>query len=214
MKTITDSAERILSESSSNGPIDFIIGEMRKNVAPEHPGFKKIKEYLDAARSVVTTPQTTAGITSSVFLLKACMEYKSYVDYKQPWDYKSEVLMKWGKYTSLQGHLLPWDLWANIHYGYFGAMVGFQPQFLFDMGGLFQALKSKVPGGFEGAVKRWLAGNKTFLAALDDQPDQDAIRIGIECKEQFGRKVNRENLIGKLLGNIHLISKTPSTNEI
>jgi len=98
-----------------------------------------------------------------------------------PWDYKPEVLRRFGPSVEVNNVMYRFDILGNIHFGFVGMAAG------------FEAFELKVGAGIANfwdnrkneEYRRKLVSEGWLFSFGDDPSDQAAISIGIELYEQY-----------------------------
>jgi RHS repeat-associated protein len=99
-----------------------------------------------------------------------------------PWDYKKEVLERFGPGVEVNGVVYRFDILGNIHYGFVGMAAGFGPLELKAGAGaanFWDNLKNEVYRG-KLVSEGWL-----FRSFADDPSDQAAISVGVELYTRY-----------------------------
>lgn len=162
---------------------NYLVKEMLANTSPQSPDFVRVHDLFQEFRKSTVPP--ALRVTA---LLKALIEFKKLVDYGQKWDQKKFITTTWGKIALLSGAQIDYDVWSNIHYGFVGRQIGFNPEVLLTAAGYAQAAGSEIPRGW---FERWVNGQVSYLGqALDDPADQAAITIGMQLSDTRSREVS------------------------
>ncbi len=135
--------------------------------------------------------------------LEALKLFTAMVNYNKPWDHKPYLERQFGLWHADPNNNCEWghDVWSNIHYGYVGALCGFDVATLLDAAGAAQFWKSKVPDGYWNRVNSW-----GFLGALDDGNDQKAVTVGTAIA---GQSLDAESLLWVMRGSKSELRQRP-----
>jgi hypothetical protein len=127
--------------------------------------------------------------------VEALKLFTAMVNYNKPWDHKPYLERQFGLWHADPSNNCEWghDVWSNIHYGYVGALCGFDTATLLDAAGAAQAWKSKVPEGYWGRIDKW-----GFVGALDDGDDQKAVMVGSAIA---GQNLDAKSLLWVMRGS-------------
>lgn len=149
---------------------EFIVLEARINLKSD--SFYEIQKKINFFR--FSKNQAPAKRILSLF--EAMNLFAALVGYKKPWDHKKIIRDKWGEYSILFGVKIAYDVWSNIHYGFIGIKLGFNPELLLRAAGLAQFMEGAVDRAW---IERYVAQELPLMEAFDDPRDQTAIKIGI-----------------------------------
>lgn len=195
LEKILDAALAPKANEVATGPpdaqeiVDYIVKEMVANTSSQSPDFIRVKDLFREFRESTGAP--ALRVTA---LIRSLYEFINLVGYERKWDQKSFIRGTWGKVSLLFGAQIDYDIWSNIHYGFVGRQIGFNPEVLLTAAGYAQAANSIKRATFSGISRkwfeRWLNGQVTYLGqALDDPADQAAITMGMQLSDTRSREV-------------------------
>lgn len=114
----------------------------------------------------------------------ACKIWYEQVKTNGPWDHKPKIKQRkdlWSSTGSNEWHIYGetaynFDCWSNMHYGYVGSAVGFDPSTLLDGAGAAQAMSDwKSPGLWPKG-----SGPSVLPRRFDRAEDRITIALGIK----------------------------------
>jgi RHS repeat-associated protein len=102
----------------------------------------------------------------------------------RPCDYKDYIREKYGSLVRVGSRQFPFDIVANVNYGYIGRVAGFSAIELKVGAGAAQVVDNVVTPMLKGTAPSWqnIGPPATFF---DDPRDQAAIQIGIELYDRY-----------------------------
>lgn len=196
-KTDSDASVR---KVDSKQIIDFIVTEMLAHSNPENADFIRVKGLFEEFKKSDVAP--ALRVTA---LIRALYEFLMIVNYGAKWDQKTLIKNTWGKTSFFLGVELEFDIWSNIHYGFVGRQIGFNPEVLLTGAGYAQAAFSQIPRGW---FERWVSGQAPYLGqAFDDPVDQASIQLGMQLSNAKGRSLGESDLTSLLKKNLSQVSR-------
>lgn len=187
-----EGGEMMLANNPGNRNVAWGIAHMMANEMMRNGGSAKAREIRQKWQS-----------KNPIKKFEALGMWKDMVDYGAPWDHKKMLRERYGEWHADPGNRVEWyfDIWSNIHYGYVGALCGFDAGTLLDGAGAAQALGSSVPDGYWGRVF-----SHGPLGAFDDPSDQKAILIGCAIA---GQNLDADSLLHVMKGSMSELTHRP-----
>lgn len=196
--------------------LDFIIGEIKTNVAGEP--VRRMKEYnlFKISKCIAEwkkEPLLTrilmsldrrgpGGCTDELLQSKsmALILWAEKVRVEGDWDHKPIIANRFTyrvqSHQTQERHILGdytyyYDIWSNIHFGYVGMAAGFTESELLDGAGAEQFVATLFKGSLPQKTSPGMRG-------WDDGPDRDSVRIGIELHKKNPNNITARDVLEKI----------------
>ncbi|MBX3000487.1 MAG: hypothetical protein KF893_18350, partial [Caldilineaceae bacterium] len=192
---------------STHNIVGYILGEMSRN--PNMPVANRIRGYIQRSNSAMRLTSQLAhqeeedkGIATLLLLAALANRARAYelwrqqVDYNAPWDHKTTIADRFGRYQIVGNHRYYFDVWSNIHYGYVGASVGFESDELLWGAGAAQFMNESRTNFSSPTYREVLSS--PLATRLDYSTDQAAISLGIHLWSTYGSSLTQGQFMQEL----------------